>query len=180
MKNFILFIGLFSIIGCANPKKLHKMMDKLPEATAKECSDRFPIKETTDTLYTIDSNVLKAYEDEYGRLNTTIDSLLNEGCDTLYITKIKEVIKTLPAKTNTKVIVKTQESTAKLEVLKNDCNKTITSLSEINTQNVTKIQELELSNGKLKTRVAWMWIIIICLTIFSFRRQIFKFIVGFL
>jgi hypothetical protein len=177
MKNILLIIGLFSIIGCANSKKLHKMMDKLPEATAKECSDRFPIKETTDTLYTVDSNLLKAYEDEYTRLNSSIDSLLNEGCDTMYITKIKEVIKTLPAKTNTKVVVKTKENTAKLEVLKNDCNKTITSLSQINTQNVTKIHELEIKNGKLSTRIGWLWLIIICLTIFSFRRQILKLII---
>jgi len=177
MKNFILFIGLFSIIGCANPKKLHKMMDKLPEATAKECDQRFPIKETTDTFYTVDSNLLKAYEDEYTRLNVAIDSLLNEGCDTLYVDKIKEVIKTLPAKTNTKIVVKTQENTAKLEVLKNDCNKTIASLSQINNQNVTKIHDLELKNGKLNTRIAWMWIIIVCLTIFAFRRQILKLII---
>jgi hypothetical protein len=177
MKNFFLIIGLFSIIGCSNPKKLHKMMDKLPEATAKECDQRFPIKETTDTLTVTDTALVKAYEEEYFRVLLMLNDLMNKGCDTIIKEKIKEVIKTLPAKTTTKVVVRTQESTAKLEVLKNDCNKTITSLSQINTQNVIKIHGLELDNGKLKTRNRWMWLIIICLTVFSFRRQIAKLII---
>jgi hypothetical protein len=106
-----------------------------------------------------------------------IDSLLSANCDTVHIDKIKEVIKKIPCKPETKVIIKTQESTAKIEVLKNDCDKTIKSLSQINTQNVTKIHVLELTNGKLKTRNKWMWVVIICLSIFSFRRQFAKLII---
>jgi hypothetical protein len=177
MKNILLIIGLFSIIGCANPKKLHKMMDKLPEATAKECDQRFPIKETTDTLIVTDTALIQAYEQEYLRVLLMLNNLTNKGCDTIYREKIKEVIKTLPAKTNTKVVVRTQESTAKLEVLKNDCEKTIKSLSQINTKIVTDIQKLELKNEKLKTRNRWMWFVIVCLTIFAFRRQIAKLII---
>jgi hypothetical protein len=177
MKNILLIIGLFSIIGCANPKKLHKMMDKLPEATAKECDQRFPIKETTDTLTVTDTALVKAYEEEYLRVLLMLNDLMNKGCDTIVREKIKEVVKTLPAKTNTKVVVRTQESTAKLEVLKNDCEKTIKSLSQINTKIVADLQKLELKNEKLKTRNRWMWFVIVCLTIFAFRRQIAKLII---
>ena len=106
-----------------------------------------------------------------------IDSLLSANCDTVHIDKIKEVIKKIPCKPETKVIIKTQESTAKLQVLKNDCDKTIKSLSQINTKIVADLQNLELKNEKLKTRNRWMWLIIVCLTVFAFRRQIAKVIV---
>lgn len=177
MKNIILIIGLFSIIGCTNNKKLHKIMDKLPEAAAKECADRFPIKETIDTVAIVDSALLLDYEVQLMKLGIMIDNLINAGCDTIYKDKIIEVIKNLPCKPQTKIITKTQESTAKLQVLKNDCDKTITKLSQINTENVTKIHKLELKNGKLKSRVTWMWFLIACLTVFAFRRQIAKLII---
>jgi hypothetical protein len=177
MKNIILIIGLFSIIGCTNPKKLHKMMDKLPDATAKECSDRFTIKETIDTVAIVDSALLLDYEVQLIRLSLMIDELLKQGCDTVVREKIKEVIKNIPCKPQTKIITKTQENTAKLQVLKNDCEKTISSLSQINTENVTKIHKLELKNGKLRGRIIWMWFLIACLTVFAFRRQIAKLII---
>jgi len=91
--------------------------------------------------------------------------------------RIIEVLKNIPCKPQTKIITKTQESTAKLQVLKNDCDKTIKSLSQINTENVTKIHKLELKNGKLKSRVTWMWFLIVCLFIFSFRSQIAKLLI---
>ena len=177
MKNFILVIGLFSIIGCANPKKLHKMMDKLPEATAKECAERYPINETIETVTVTDTALLHQYEIEFNYMAQLIDSLLSANCDTIHIDKIKEVIKKIPCKPETKVIIKTQESTAKLQVLKNDCDKTIKSLSQINAQSVTKIHDLELSNGKLRARINWMWVVIVCLALFAFRKQIAKLII---
>jgi hypothetical protein len=70
-----------------------------------------------------------------------------------------------------------EESRVRLEQIKNDCDKTIKSLSQVNTQNVTKIHHLELTNGKLKTRNKWMWVVIIFLSIFSFRRQFAKLII---
>jgi len=152
-------------------------MDNLPEASAKECADRYPINETIETITVTDTALLHQYEVEFNYMALLIDSLLSANCDTVYIDKIKEVIKKIPCKPETKVIIKTQESTAKLQVLKNDCDKTIKSLSQINTQNVTKIHVLELTNGKLKTRNKWMWVVIICLSIFSFRRQFAKLII---
>jgi hypothetical protein len=152
-------------------------MDKLPEATAKECADRYPIRETIQTITEVDTALLHQYEVEFNYMALLIDSLLSANCDTIHIDKIKEVIKKVPCKPITKVIIKTQESTAKLQVLKNDCEKTIKSLSQINTKIVTDIQKLELKNEKLKTRNRWMWFIIVCLTIFAFRRQIAKLII---
>jgi hypothetical protein len=153
------------------------MMDNLPEASAKECADRYPINETIETITVTDTALLHQYEVEFNYMALLIDSLLSANCDTVHIDKIKEVIKKIPCKPETKVIIKTQESTAKIEVLKNDCDKTIKSLSQINMQNVTKIHGLELTNGKLKARNKWMWVVIICLSIFSFRRQFAKLII---
>jgi hypothetical protein len=175
MGKYLVFLLLLA--SCANPKKLHRMMDNLPEATAKECADRYPINETIETLTVTDTALLHQYEVEFNYMALLIDSLLSANCDTVHIDKIKEVIKKIPCKPETKVIIKTQESTAKLEVLKNDCEKTIKSLSQINTKIVTDLQKIELKNEKLKTRNKWMWVVIICLSIFSFRRQFAKLII---
>jgi hypothetical protein len=105
-----------------------------------------------------------------------IDSLLSANCDTVHIDKIKEVIKKVPCKPVTKVIIKTQENTAKQQVILDNCDKTMKSLSQINTKIVTDLQNLELKNEKLKTRNRWMWFVIVCLTIFAFRRQVLKLI----
>jgi hypothetical protein len=150
------------------------MMDKIPVAAAKECAERYPIKEKTDTVSVVDSTLINAYENELFLLWKQLDSVLSAGCDTQYITRIKEIIKTKPAKPETKYIIKTQESTAKLEVVKNDCDKTIKKLSEANTRNVIKLHESELKVEKLRRRNIWMWLIIIALTLFSFRKQIFR------
>jgi hypothetical protein len=117
-------------------------MNKLPEAAAKECAERYPVKESIDSIIVVDSAALKNYENELFLLWKQLDSVLSIGCDTITKVKINEIIKTLPAKTETKVITRTVENTAKLEVLKNDCDKTIKSLSEANTQNVTKLHQL--------------------------------------
>ena len=177
MFKYLYLSVLYFLISCANPKKLHRMMDNLPEASAKECAQRYPINETIETLTVTDTALLHQYEVEFNYMALLIDSLLSANCDTVHIDKIKEVIKKIPCKPETKVIIKTQESTAKLQVLKNDCDKTIKSLSQINTKIVTDLQNLELKNEKLKTRNRWMWLIIVCLTVFAFRRQIAKLII---
>jgi len=172
MIRYILILCFFA--SCANPKKLHKMMDKLPFNAADECAQRFPIKERIDTLMIEDTALINAYLSEYHYMSQMIDSLLDAKCDTLYIDKIKEKIKQIPCKPQIKYIIKTQESTAKLEVLKNDCDKKVAELSQINTKNVIEIQNLKDKNSKLLIRNIWMWVIIIALTLFSFRRQIFR------
>lgn len=170
MYKYLIVLVLFA--SCANPKKLHKMMDKLPVATAQECNQRFPIKETIDTLLVYDSIILQAYQDEYSRLNIVIDSLLNVGCDTVVIDSIKTVIKQLPAKTNTKIIVKTQESTARLQVVKDSCDNLINKFVAINENNATIINNLTAANGNLKKQNNWLWIIIVASTAWIFRKRI--------
>ena len=170
MGKYLVFLLLLA--SCANPKKLHKMMDKLPVASAKECSTRFPIKETIDTLVLSDSVILQAYQDEYGRLNLVIDSLLNAGCDTLYIEKIKEVIKTLPAKTNTKIVVKTQKSTAELQVVKDSCDALFKGVMAVNENNSITINNLTNKNSKLRGQNTWLWIVVILMAIWMNRKRI--------
>ena len=152
------------------------MMDKLPEASAKECSQRFPIKETIDTVTIEDREIIEAYEEEFKYMSQMIDSLLNAKCDTLYIDKIKEKIRKIPCKPEIKYIIKTQESTAKLAALQAECDKKQSELVTNLTKSVTELQFIKGKNDKLKNRNIWLWLIIILLTAFSFRRQIAKFI----
>lgn len=172
LNKYILILCLFA--SCATPKKLDRLMNKLPEAAAKECAKRYPVKESIDSIIVVDSAALKNYENELFLLWKQLDSVLSIGCDTITKVKINEIIKTLPTKTETKVITRTVENTAKYEVLKNDCDKTIKSLSEANTQNVMKLHQLELKIEKLKRRNIWLWLIIIALTVFSFRKQLIR------
>lgn len=149
-------------------------MNKLPEAAAKECNQRFPIKESTDTLLVIDTNLLKAYEDEYNRLNIIIAELVNKGCDTVYREKIKKIIKQLPSKTETKYVVKTQESTAKLQVVKDSCNALI---EECIKQNVNKDNELYKAKYRLsqvKDTRNLLWLIVIVMSLIILRKPLAK------
>lgn len=145
-------------------------MDKLPEATAKECDQRFPVIERVETVTITDSALLKQYEVEFNYMAVLIDSLLSANCDTVYIDKIKEVIRRIPCKPETKIITRTLESTAKVEVIRNQYNQSINELNACKEQ----INARDGKIGKLKTRNNWMWVIIVFLTIFAFRKQIAK------
>jgi hypothetical protein len=101
-------------------------MNKLPEASAKECAVRFPIKETIDTITVLDTTLLKAYEMEFGYLYSVIDSLLGQQVHdsikkdivTIFQEKKVPVIKY-------KYITRTQESTAKCQVILDSLNNII-------------------------------------------------------
>ena len=92
-------------------------MNKLPKAAAKECAERFPIRETIDTITVIDSSMLQAYEMEFVYLYQMLDSLLGEQVNdsikkeivTIFQEKKVPVIKY-------KYITKVQESSAKCQV----------------------------------------------------------------
>lgn len=174
MYKYLIVLALFA--SCANPKKLHKMMDKLPVATAQECNQRFPIKETIDTLTVADTAMLQAYEQEYLRVLLMLNDLMNKGCDTIIREKIKEVVKTIPSKPQTKVVVKTQESTAKLQVVKDSCDKLVKEFVAINQNNATTIDNLTKANSKLKGQNNWLWLIVILLLIWIFRKQVLSLI----
>jgi hypothetical protein len=150
------------------------MMDNLPEASAKECADRYPINETIETITVTDTALLHQYEMEFNYMALLIDSLLSANCDTVHIEKIKEVIKKIPCKPETKYIIKTQENTAKQQVIIDSCDKKINDLSQINTKNATELQEIKDKNAKLIVCNNWLWIIIILLLMFIFRKQIAK------
>jgi ATP-dependent Zn protease len=150
------------------------MMDNLPEASAKECSERYPINETIETITVTDTALLHQYEVELNYMAQMIDSLLSANCDTVHIEKIKEVIKKIPCKPETKYIIKTQENTAKQQVIIDGCDKKINDLSQINTKNATELQEIKDKNAKLIVCNNWLWIIIILLLMFIFRKQIAK------
>lgn len=160
--------------SCANPKKLHRIMDKLPMETAKECAQRFPIKETIDTVTIEDLELLKAYEEEFQHMTEMIDSLLNAKCDTQYVDKIKEKIRKVPCKPEIKYIIKTQENTAKIEALKFESDKKIQQLTDQNKSINEALITAKDQAQKLKIRNIWMWLIVVLLTIFAFRRQIFN------
>ena len=172
MSKYLVF--LFLLVSCANPKKLHRMMDKLPIDAAKECAQRYPIKEKIDTVKYEDTELLRAYEDEFNYMSQMIDSLLNAKCDTLYIDKIKEKIRQIPCKPEVKYIIKTQENTAKSEALRLECDEMEKQFIETNAKIETNLQIAKDKNAKLQIRNIWLWIIIVLLTIFSFRRQIFN------
>jgi hypothetical protein len=168
----ILYLSLFFLVSCANPKKLHRMMDNLPEATAKECADRFPIKETIETITVADSALLHQYEIEFNYMASLIDSLLSANCDTVHIEKIKEVIKKIPCKPETKIIIKTQENTAKSKVILDSCQKVSSLLSEKLSNCDIKVNELTTKCDKYKGQRDWLFWLIIALLIWIFRKQI--------
>lgn len=146
------------------------MMDKLPEASAKECAQRFPIKETIDTVTVEDLELLKAYEEEFQHMAEMIDSLLNAKCDTLYVDKIKEKIRQIPCKPEIKYVIKTQENTAKLIALQAECDKKQAELVTNLNKSVSELQFIKGKNDKLQTRNIWLWVIIVLLSVYSFRK----------
>lgn len=147
-------------------------MDKLPVASAKECSQRFPIKETIDTIEVNDSSLIAAYQMELAYAWSQLDSILNAGCDTQYITKINEVIKRLPAKTNTKLIIKTQENTAKIKATQDSCDAIIKAQSKYLIAYEVKLKE-QTDKAKKYRKQGFMCLwLLIAVTIFAFRRQI--------
>lgn len=142
----------------------------MPIDAAKECAQRFPIKETIDTVTVDDLELIKAYEEEFQYMSQMIDSLLNAKCDTLYVNKIKEKILKIPCKPEIKYIIKTQESTAKLGALQAECDKKQAELVTNLNKSVSELQFIKVKNDKLQTRNIWLWVIIVLLSVYSFRK----------
>jgi len=138
MLKIYIILGSFwiALFSCSTPKRLNKVMNKLPEAAAKECAARFPIKETIDTVIVVDSTTLEAYEMEFVYLYSMLDSLLGgEVSDSVkheIVTVFQE--KKVPV-IKYKYITKTVENTAKYQVLLDSCNK-------ISKDNLSKIDKI--------------------------------------
>jgi hypothetical protein len=170
MGKYLVFLLL--LVSCANPKKLHRMMDNLPEATAKECADRFPIKETVETVTIVDSALLRQYEIEFQYMAQMIDSLLIESCDTVYQDKIIEIIKNIPGKPQVRQITKIQENTAKQQVILDSCQKVSSLLYKKLDICDKKTNELVVKCDRYRReRNQYLWLLI-ALIIFSFRRKV--------
>jgi hypothetical protein len=174
MGKYLVFLLLLT--SCANPKKLHRMMDKLPFHAADECAQRFPIKERIDTLMVEDTALINAYLNEYHYMSQMIDSLLDAKCDTLYVDKIREKIKQIPCKPQIKYIIKTQESTAKLKVLQMECDKKQAELLATNNKIAADCNALKDRNVKLKHRINLLLLIIVFLAGWVLRKPILKII----
>lgn len=173
MLRYIFIIGLFA--SCATPSRLHRHMDKLPEATAKECATRYPIKETIDTIEVNDTELLEAYEREYAGMYAMIDSLINAKCDTVYRDKIIEIIKKIPGKPEIKHIVKTQESTARLDTLRLSYLRRESILIKKNSDCSSDLNKYKSKVSKRNTWLLWLIIIVILQGAYILRKQITKF-----
>lgn len=166
---YILIVGLFSILACNTPKKLNKIMNKLPEASAKECAVRFPIKETIDTVTVLDTTLIKAYEMEFGYLYSIVDSLLGEQVHdsvkreivTIFQEKKVPVIKY-------KYITKVKESTAKSQVILDSCQKLTIQLQAKLEKQAKQIEDLQAKADRYKEsrNLLYWWIAFLLLIVF--------------
>jgi hypothetical protein len=175
MKHIFIVFVIAILSSCMTAKKADKFLDKNPEFSAKQCADRFPIKETIDTLTVYDTTLIKAYEMEYGYLYHIIDSLLGKQVSdstkkeivTIFQEKKVPVIKY-------KYITKVQESTAKQQVIIDSCNKMSSLLNK----------KLEISNNELgvmtekcdkyRSEKNRLWWILIILLLYIFRKPIIR------
>jgi hypothetical protein len=182
-KHIILYafwVVLFA--ACNTPKRLNKVMNKLPEAAAKECAARFPIKETTDTVTIIDSAILQAYEMEFVYLYSMLDSLLGEQVNdsikkeivTIFQEKKVPVIKY-------KYITKTVESTARYQVLldsmqniEQDLDAYIEGLTAEKQHYGLKYKEASEKLDKVKSQRNKLYWWILLLLVLLFRKPLIK------
>lgn len=151
-------------------------MDKLPEASAEECAQRFPIKETIETVTVADTALLHQYEIEFEYMAGLIDSLLSANCDTVKVEKIKNVITKIPCKPTVKYVIKTQENTAKQQVIIDSCQKLSSLLNKKLDNEIKKVNLLTDKCDKYKRqRNELIWLVIVSI-ILTFRKVIIRFI----
>lgn len=140
-------------------------MNKLPKAAAKECAERYPVKESIDSIIIIDSAMLKNYESEFMIMASLIDSLLSAKCDTVTKIKIKELIKTLPAKVQTKVITRTIENTAQVQVLRDS----LKNVSAKHLEADIKAQNYGVKIQGYRMQIGLMWLVILLMAFIVVR-----------
>jgi uroporphyrinogen-III decarboxylase len=174
-KHIAFCVILVTLFSCTTPKKLNRVMDKLPEAAAKECSVRFPIKESVDTVIVIDSSFNKAKEMEFSYLYYTIDSLLGKQ---VHDSIKKEIVTVFQEKKvpiiKYKYITRIQESTAKQQVILDSCNK-MSSLLNKKLDSITQKLSVttEKSNKYKSQRDQLYWWLLLVIAIL-FRKPILR------
>jgi hypothetical protein len=184
MKNKYIILVSFCItlFGCTTQRKASKYLDRNPIFAAKECAVRFPIKETIDTITIQDNELLEAYEKEFTYLYSILDSVLGQQIPDSIKEKIVTVIqeKQVPI-IEYKYIIKTQESTAKLQVLKDSCTAKIDKLNKdhaafkdklLSTENKLNVVSAKYENVKKERNKLYWWLILLLIALF--RRPIFK------
>jgi hypothetical protein len=152
----------------------------LPEAAAKECAVRFPIKETIDTITVLDTALLRAYEMEFGYLYSIVDSLLGQQVHdsvkreivTIFQEKKVPVIKY-------KYITKTQENTAKCQVkidslnkIKNQLELSLNKKTKESDTYLTKYTEQKDKADKYKSQRNSLYWWLLLLLVLLFRKPI--------
>ena len=175
---YIIF-GVFCMMlqSCLLSKKLDKFFDKKPVLAAQKCAEKFPIKETIDTVIVVDSATLQAYELEFVHLYLMLDSLLgNEVSDSVkreIVTVFQE--KKVPV-IKYKYITRTLENTAKIQVVKDSLTAQINDLND-NYSKITDeyLKEKEKAEKYKKQRNINFWWIVL-LVVFIFRKPILKII----
>lgn len=133
MYKYIIFCVFWvTLSACTTTNKAVKFFDKKKDIAAKYCADRFPVRETIDTVEIFDSLAWKSYEDEYMYMAMYIDSLLSIKCDTQTRQDIMYLVGRIPsAPCPDRVVIKTVENTAKSKVILDSCSKKTDSLVNV-------------------------------------------------
>ena len=173
---FVLFVS------CSTPKKLNKIMNKLPQETAKECSVRFPVRESIDTVIVQDTAVIEMYEREFDYMYRYIDSLLSIKVDTQSRKDIMYIVDRLPAPPPVvKYVTKVVENTAKYQVIIDSCGRYSDSLSKAIAYKDSQVsqavsiinkQASDIQKYKRERNQARWWLLLLVGIIF--RRQIYR------
>ncbi len=174
-KYIIFCVFLVTLFACNTPKKLTKIMNKLPKEAAKECAARFPIKETIDTVTIIDSAMLQAYEMEFVYLYSMLDSLLGNQVDAETKKEIVTIFqeKKVPV-VKYKYITRVQENTARYQVILDSCNKMSSLFNKKLDKEQEKVKVLTDKAEKYRKRKnEYLWLII-ALLLWIFRKPIMK------
>lgn len=72
---YIIIPVIILFASCTTQKKVNRWLNENPVKAAEYCADKFPVKESVDTTYKVDS---AAYEEAYRELWGYADSLLAE------------------------------------------------------------------------------------------------------
>lgn len=168
-----LIVGLLILSGCVNQKKATDWFNKHEQKAAEYCAVKYPVKESIDSSYKVDS---ANYNKAYYELWAYADSLLKErekvSTDTVYFQTVREQIKTeikwrlKPCVDSIKTIVKTVENTARVQAL----TLSIAAKDDVISKRDLRITNLEGSLGFYKK---WFFIncgLLLLILLISFRK----------
>lgn len=168
-----IFFILLVLASCTTQKKATTWFNEHEQKAAEYCAVKYPVKESIDTSYKVDS---ANYNKAYYELWAYADSLLKErekiSTDTVYFQTVREQIKTeikwrlKPCVDSIKTIVKTVENTAKVQAL----TLSINAKDDIISKRDLRITNLE---GKLGFYKKWFFIncgLLLLILLISFRK----------